>query len=150
MSNETKYKVMNGTAFHTETPDEVCAILNSLLHTGHRVKIYLGDPETGRDWHEEYDTIGTIGRSTGTYKVPLLIHSIRSMGGGAILDHCIVKIKSMATKRVLYQNPKYQAPNVEITPSDLDGYQYYTLINGELHGRHRSLKCAQMCAAKLR
>jgi len=148
---ETKYKVIEGMAFHTETPELVCGILRGLLHTGHRVKIYFGDTETGRDWHEEHDTIGTIGQSTGTYKIPLLLHNTRSIGGGAILDHCIVKIRSMATGRVLYQNSKYIAPKVEIVPSDMaPAYQYNTLIDGEIHGRHRSLKSAQMCAAKLR
>lgn len=39
------------------------------------VRIWLGDTQTGRAWAEENDVIGTIGRSTGTMEVPLLVEA---------------------------------------------------------------------------
>lgn len=36
---------------------------------------------------------GTVGRSTGKVKIPLLVHNSRSMGGGGILTHCIIGIR---------------------------------------------------------
>lgn len=106
---EQNYKVVGGISFHPETPDEVCQILSR--HCGGRytrVRIFLGDTKTGKDWLEVWDTIGFIGRSMGINKIPLMIKRIDSMGGGAILDDCIVKIT--IDKKVVYQHPKYHCP----------------------------------------
>ena len=105
-------KVINGTSFHAETPSEVCNSLNDAISSrrSKRSRIYLGDRETGKDWNEFYDNIGYVGRSTGLIKIPLMIHNTRSTGGGAILDHCIVKIT--VDKKTVYQHPKYHCPIV--------------------------------------
>ena len=104
-------KVINGTTFHAETPIEVCNILNDAISSRHskRIRIFLGDKETGKDWNEFYDTIGYVGRSTRTSKIPLIIHNIRS-AGGVILDDYIVKIT--VDKKTIYQHPKYHCPIV--------------------------------------
>ena len=105
-------KVINGTTFHDETPIAVCNILNDAISSrlSKRIRIFFGDKETGKDWNEFYDTIGYVGRSTGLIKIPLMIHNTRSTGGGAILDHCIVKIT--VDKKTVYQHPKYHCPIV--------------------------------------
>ena len=105
-------KVINGTTFHDETPIAVCNILNDAISSrrSKRIRIFFGDRETGKDWNEFYDTIGYVGRSTGLIKIPLMIHNTRSTGGGAILDHCIVKIT--VDKKTVYQHPKYHCPIV--------------------------------------
>ena len=105
-------KVINGTTFHVETPIEVCNILNDAISSrlSKRIRIFFGDKETGKDWNEFYDNIGYVGRSTGLIKIPLMIHNTRSTGGGAILDHCIVKIT--VDKKTVYQHPKYHCPIV--------------------------------------
>ena len=105
-------KVINGTTFHDETPIAVCNILNDAISSrlSKRIRIFFGDKETGKDWNEFYDTIGYVGRSSGLIKIPLMIHNTRSTGGGAILDHCIVKIT--VDKKTVYQHPKYHCPIV--------------------------------------
>ena len=104
-----EYKVFNGISFDKSTPDQVCRILaNYCGDRSQRVRVFYGDTKTGKDWFEFYDVIGYIGRSTGTVKIPLLIHSSRSLGGVAILDHCIVKIT--IDKREVYKHPNYYAP----------------------------------------
>ena len=100
--NGLKYKVYNGTAYHIETPDKLVRVLDQLLQTQERIIIDYGDTTTGRSWDEVNDISGRIGRSTGNIKIPLLIHNRRSMGGGAILDHCIIGIKTSKGKRVIY------------------------------------------------
>jgi len=105
---------INGTTYKDETPLEVVNILenNRLSHRGKRLKIYYGNTETGKDWNEIYDISGYIGRSTGSIKIPLLIHNKRSMGGSGILDHCIVKItETTKPYKVLYQHSKYFNPS---------------------------------------
>lgn len=109
------YQIIGGTAYHLQTPAAVIRVLENTRHNGKRIRIFYGDMETGRDWCEEYDTIGTIGRSMGKIKIPLLIKNSRSMGGGAILDHCIIKITEAAGGRVLYQASNYTPPAVGIT-----------------------------------
>jgi len=101
------YKVINNTAYHIDTPMEVIRILESYRDRNERLHLCYGDSETGRDWNEIYDIDGYIGRSTGRIKVPLLVHNSRSMGGSAILDHCIVKIQTARGKVTLYEHPTY-------------------------------------------
>ena len=105
------YKIHDGTAYHKETSHIVVKIIDEarLSNRTIRLRFYFGDTNTGRDWEETYDTTGYIGRSTGRIKIPLLIKNIRSTGGPAILDHCIVKIeKKVGTKYVtVYSHLKY-------------------------------------------
>lgn len=94
-------KQINGTSFHDETPDDVIRVLESARQGRVRLHISYGDRTTGRDWLEEVETHGYVGRSTGPVKVPLLVAIRRSTGGGAILDRCIVRISTAAGGRVL-------------------------------------------------
>jgi len=104
-----EYKLLNGISFSKTTPDKVCQILaNHCGGRNTRIRIFLGDEKTGKDWLEVWDTIGYVGRSTGNIKIPLLIRRKDSWGGGAILDDCIVKIT--IDKCVVYQHPNYHCP----------------------------------------
>jgi hypothetical protein len=106
---EQNYKVIDGISFHLETPDKVCRILANYCGSRNtRLRIFLGDRNTGKDWFEAWDTVGYIGRSTGNIKIPLMISRKDSMGGGAILDHCIVKIT--IDKKTVYKHPNYHCP----------------------------------------
>jgi len=103
-----KFKVIDGTAFHIETADKVCHVLNNAMKENIRIKLDYGFTSTGKSWNE-HGICGYVGRSTGVVKVPLLLHNKRSMGGGSIRDHCVVKI-SYANKKlggVLYRHPSY-------------------------------------------
>lgn len=105
---ESKYTISkNGTAYNSKTAPEVMDILDRYLQNRKRLILDYGNTETGKSWEEVFDIRGTVGRSTGTIKIPLLIKTSRSYGGGGILDHCIVKIIDSETKAVLYQHPKY-------------------------------------------
>lgn len=151
MENENKYIEVNGTSYQKGTPKEVIDVLENARTSRTRIKLYYGDHETGRDWKETMDTVGTIGRSTGSIKVPLLIKLSKSTGGGAILTASIVKIKDAKTGKVLYQSSNYKQPKVEITPSDMQdkGYTHNVMVDGEVYGRHKSLKSAQILQSKI-
>jgi len=148
-SREYKKVVSSGACYYPETPDEVIEVMERLWHRDTRIQIFYGNRETGADWNEEHDTIGRIGRSTGTFKIPLLIHNTRSLGGGSILTHCILKIIDTKTKEIYYQASNYQAPQIDIVPSDLPEYTHNLVINGSVHSRHKSEKQAKRLMNKL-
>ena len=105
------YKVVDGVSFSQETNESVINILLDAMKHKDRIRIFFGNAESGTDWCETYDTMGTIGTSCGMTKVPLLIHSIRSMGGSAISTDSIVKITR--NKKVIYKHPDYNC-NIKI------------------------------------
>jgi len=115
-----EYKVVNGTSYSKETPNDVIDILEKVRNNGTRIRLFCGDVESGRDWLEEYGTIGTIGRSTGEQKIPLLLKTKFSDGGGAVLDRCIVKIT--IDKQTVYQHPAYHLPSFEIKEKNLTAH----------------------------
>lgn len=91
------YKVSrDGTHFRLDTPDEVVEVLERARLNRFRIAvIYEGDsvPEYGR-----------VGRSTGpTLKVPLLLHNLRSSGGGEISTTIIREIRTSDGKELLYR-----------------------------------------------
>lgn len=96
--------------FDEDTPPELQQIIAGLM-TGpgarRRVRVFLGDVETGRDWNEENDVTGYIGCSMGPTRIPLLVNNARSLGGGALSTGAIVKLVDIATGRTLYQHPNY-------------------------------------------
>ncbi len=112
------YQVVNGTSYNEKTSPEVIRVLESVKASGTRIKLDYGYTDVdgtssaiGQSWGECYDVTGTIGRSTGSVKIPLLIHNRRSVGGGGILDHRIVQVKESKGGRVLYQHPNYKPYN---------------------------------------
>jgi hypothetical protein len=105
-----EYKIVDGTAYHIDTPDIVVKILedNRKNHRGKRLRLWYGNSKTGEDWEESYATTGYIGRSTGLVKIPLLIHDTRGWGGPGLLDDTIIKIaETKEPHRVLYQHPDF-------------------------------------------
>ena len=116
----------DGTTYHDDTPEHVIFVLEWARRTGTRVRLFYGDRKTGRDWGEENSVTGTVGRSTGTVKIPLLISRSNALGGLAILDNCIVRIIASGGPEA-YRHPLYQEPVFHIEEADqalrAEGYQ---------------------------
>lgn len=139
-----KYQVVNGTRYSENTPAKVIKLLEEAIRHNFRIRVFYGDTETGRDWMEENGTIGTIGRSTGEIKIPLLIKTKRSIGGGSLLDGCIVKITM--NEATMYQHEKYHLPEMKILPAtehlQEKGYTHTAFVfnkgNFEIHANFKS------------
>lgn len=154
-----QYQIVNGTSYDTRTPDAVIRVLENARQSRTRLHVSLGETEgrlAGRDWLEEWDVIGYVGRSMGPIKVPLLIANRRSLGGGAILDHCVVRIQESAGGRLLYQHPKYHHGILEIRrkaePVALPDGRVLTvdvLCDGELHAAFENMEKARRWVRKL-
>jgi len=125
----------NPVVFDNDTPEEVKSILQSYLHTDHRIRLFYGDKITGEDWQEENDTMGYIGKSTGIKPCLLLVNNARSLGGGAILTHCIVKITENG--RILWEHPNYHSKKFEVKSSDLPEYAESVYQDNEVYARFK-------------
>ncbi len=153
------YKIIDGTSYHAETPNEVIRVLENTRLNRTRLHISLGEtegPNAGRDWLEEFETHGYVGRSMGPIKAPLLVANRRSMGGGAILTHCVVRIRTSAGGRVLYQHPQYHFGSLEIRrkaePVTLQDNRVLTvdvLRDGEPHAAFENVEKARRWVRKL-
>jgi len=114
------HQMDNGTCYDVNTAVGVIEELEKARLSGARIRVFYGDQETGRDWCGENDTMGCIGRSTGNIKIPLLIKTRRSYGGGALLDSAIVKIQ--IGHSVVYTHPNYHLPEMDVVSSHVPGY----------------------------
>lgn len=155
-----RFRRHEGVFFHADTPSEVVRALDAARKARTRIRLYYGDTETGRDWLEEHDVVGTLGQSLGPLRVPLLIPTRRSDGGPALLDHCIVKIKETRSGWICYQHPKYHTGTFtirEIGPDELCGgqilrslgYTHAVDVNNINHANFHSLAAAQRYVRKM-
>ena len=124
----------SGTYYHHKTPREVISTLEAAREVRRRVRLYLGDTKTGKNWGEEWGTIGRISRSMGPITVPILLANSRSSGGAAILDACIVGIQAM-TGRWLYRHPKLNLGIWTAGPAKSEGCTEAAYRDGELHAQ---------------
>lgn len=142
------YKTVNGMSFDESTPNAVCLILSSANLYGWRIRVFYGDKKTGVCWNDEYDTIGKVGKSTGSTKIPLLVHNSHSTGGGAILDGSIIKIMDVITKEVLYLYPGAKFTKFNAQWDAINGEALVTMEDDKIiYGRCPGMKQARNLAA---
>lgn len=103
------------TWFDPGTDDKVAKILERYRASGNLLRLFYGDPATGRDWMAESDVVGTIGRSGGLMRVPLLV-APSECSGPAILTACIVRMLDGVSGRELYRVDKYVVPALTSQP----------------------------------
>jgi len=120
------------TTYHEATNEGVRRTLDNLISSRSRVRVFLGNTETGDAWPEEYDVTGCIGRSAGPQKVPLLVHSSRSFGGRFLLDHCVVGVVR-TDGYWLYQHPRFSVGKWEHGADETE-----VLHNGIVHARFQT------------
>ncbi|MCD9026805.1 hypothetical protein LDO26_01060 [Luteimonas sp. BDR2-5] len=104
------------TYFDPGTVPKVRKILEAYRRSRNTLRLVLGNSNTGTAWLEEHDVVGTIGRSTGWLKVPLLIHP-GEHGGSAILTANILCIIDWRSGDTVYRHPAYLIPNLLIQPT---------------------------------
>lgn len=109
------------TFFQANTPEAVKTVLEHSRKTGAKLRIFLGNTDTGRAWLDEFETVGRVGRSMGPQQVPLLIVG-NSGGGGAISTSSIVRISCAHTLRPLYSHPSFNVTPLEVRAGTVAGY----------------------------
>lgn len=112
------YKVADsGTYYDQGTPDKVVDELEYARQAGYRIRVVYGDAKTGRAWLEELDILGSVGRSSGIVKAPLLLARRNCVGGDAILTASVVGIKRAGRGGAwLYRHPALYFPVLDHRP----------------------------------
>jgi hypothetical protein len=134
-------KIVNDTHYHDDTPDELIEELENARLNNLRVKFVYG--KDGKRWWETYDVSGFIGRSIE--KIPIILPTKRSIGGGTILTDCIIQLFVGHSQRYIDESMKdilnnygYEIGyNKELKKFELD------INNGEWISRHTTLLSAQ-------
>jgi hypothetical protein len=135
MNNE--YTEFNGLFFDVKTCEAVKrAIVHAYTHKL-RIRVFYGDVTTGAAWADEWDIMGTVGRSTGSIKIPLLIQNSRAMGGGAVLDACIVAIKLTNGGGFLYRHATFNPGEWREVPPVDPGYVDAVTRDGVIHAQFK-------------
>lgn len=128
---------LNETCHHPDALPAVCKVIDRCITNGTRVRLFYGDTDTGRDWGEENDVLGTIGRSAGPLKSPILVPK-GEHAGTTITEHCLVKLMDADTRRVLWVHERYQTPTFSITEDAAPKLPFKATMNGQSKARFAS------------
>lgn len=138
---------------HEDTDKDVLADITRLINRRERCRIFYGDPATGKDSHEEYDTMGYIRLTSGQKRMPILVNNRASDGGGIISTDRIVRIMAQGrdgrTYVSIYTHPTYHSGTwdyMPCTPIDLpDGRRlsWEATSDGEVRARFETHQQAQ-------
>lgn len=142
-----KLKKMN-TVYKEVIPTKLKNVIENCINNRIRIKVNLGDTETGKSWNEEHDTTGYIGRTTKGY--PILIYNSRSHGGSLLMCENILKIQTTNGGQILYKVENFKPSVFEIRENNkLKGYSHSLFIDGIIYSNHKTLDSANKLKIKL-
>lgn len=95
------------------TPKKLKDLLECYRKNRKPVRIFYGNPETGEDWLSDYGVLGTIGRSTGFMKAPLLLEKSSQWGDLLSVDN-ILRIVDVDSREEVYRTENYYQPELSI------------------------------------
>jgi hypothetical protein len=153
--NSTTYQLIEDKgnlpiAYNEKTNKQVIDALEYCRKNKIRIKLNLGDTETGKSWNEENCTTGRVGLSKGSEaRFPILVHNERSFGGSSILDNRILQIKESNGKRIFYTAKNFIPSTFEIKESKQNGFTHSVYVNGELYSNHKTERAAKLLIKKL-
>lgn len=134
------------TLFDPDTAPEVTQILERYRKSEQPLRLVYGDIVTGKDWCEECDVVGIVGRSTGPLRVPLMIE-FGQQGGSTILTTRVLVIIDPMTRRCLYKHPSYQSPVVHVEHEADADLPFCVLHDGKKIARFdNALDAHELCA----
>jgi hypothetical protein len=126
------------TYFDPGTNPKAARTLDRCRRANIKVRLILGNQETGNSWLGERDVVGTIGRSMGPLKVPLLVEP-GADSGMAILTDCLLAIIEWETGTFLYRHPRWHMPTLSIQRGVHPEYIWEVLHNGGVVARFKDI-----------
>lgn len=142
------------TSYHKDTPEALQMLLEGLIHSGKRVRLFYGHTEKsggtpGQDWHEENDVSGYLGRSGGSKPIVILLPTQYSSGGPGILDDCIVRL--LVDGREVYRHPLYRNGLYDVIgPSNDTELPFQVQIDRKEYANFTTLEKAKRYTAFMR
>lgn len=128
------------TYFDPGTDQKVQAVLEKYRQSQLMIRLFYGDPSTGRDSCEEWDVVGQVGRSGGSMKVPLLLVDGEHYGSPISSDR-LLRIMDVQLNVDVYRHKLYKVPDIQIVPLvdlSLPEYKWAGHRDGVLCARFRS------------
>ncbi len=132
--------IRSPTWFAEGTSPKVIRVLEQCRNSGNTVRVWFGDPATGRDELSQFEVYGRSGRSGGTIRAPLLC--TETYGGGMIFTDRILRIVDVRSRKELYRHRKWHLPEIELRPNPdpstrAEGYAVEALVEGRTYARFR-------------
>lgn len=87
------YKVVDGTFYLDGASDELVQVLEKARKNHTRICLSYGDELRS----------GYVGRTCGDFKVPILLHNSRSLGGDCIIETLITEVRTSFGKMPLWK-----------------------------------------------
>jgi hypothetical protein len=98
------------------------AALHAAYQQKQKIRVFYGDPATGRDWLEENDVCGWLGRAAGLRRSWILLARRDSAYGAPLLDARILRL--LVAGREVYRHPAYQDPVFACGPSTVPTHPF--------------------------
>ena len=117
----------HGTYFDPGTDPRLARALETCRRDGRKVRLVLGDTGTGASWLDEFDVVGTVGRSTGLLKVPCSSSRARRRHGHPLC--ACAGTDGLGHRPALYRHPRWQPPELRIRASDDDDRPWAVVLH---------------------
>lgn len=87
------YKVVDGTSYLDDAPESLVRVLEEARKSHTRICLSYGDEIRS----------GYVARTCGDFKVPILLHNSRSLGGDCIIETLITEVRTSFGKMPLWK-----------------------------------------------
>lgn len=106
----------------SQVDEKLISVILQYRGSNERLRFWYGDRDTGKSWNEEFEVLGRIGRSSGTFKVPLVLNNSRSCYGGSLMFSPLVRIDEVSSHRTLWKVPNFHVEKLYLqhTPVNRD------------------------------
>jgi hypothetical protein len=132
------FKALDGTYYDPDTPDQVVKILEAARRSALRLRLFYGDPATGKAEPQKLDVLGTISRTNAPYRRAKLVANATAAGGGdggVIPTASIVAIKGVQGHTWIYRHPGFSVGEITVGKSDFATTEAAVYVDGRVHTR---------------
>jgi hypothetical protein len=126
------------TWFQPGTDPKAAKALERCRRACNKIRLILGSLETGVSWMNEHDIVGTVGRSLGPLRVPLLVEENSDCGDAISTDRLLALI-DWRTGKFLYRHPAYRIPNLTIRRQDDPKWPWEVLHDSQVVARFKNI-----------
>lgn len=130
--------------YDLRTSGVVKAVLEAVCLSGQRIRLFYGDPQSGRAWPRDRHLVGILGHTEGAMLMPALFFSKQATKGNPVLAHEIVRIMDVTSRADLYRHPHYHLPAMTITPFIQGVFQVAVRADGVVVRRFKTSEEAQV------